>query len=163
MLIIRRAAPSDLHAITEIYNEAILNSISTMDTIVQSLDDRQTWLEQHGESYPVLVGEENGSILGWASLTKWSEKQGYSPTAEASVFIHKDHRGKSVGKRLLKELIVVGETEGFHLLVARIASSNSISLSMCRKLGFTDVGIMTEAGHKFGNYIDISVLQYLYS
>ncbi|RQV93543.1 N-acetyltransferase family protein [bacterium] len=163
LLTVRRAVSSDVPAITEIYNDAITNSIATMDTIIQSVQERRAWLEGHGEQWPVIVCDLNGEIAGWASLTQWSNRPAYSQTAEASVFVHKRHRAQGIGKRLLQELIVAGEKVGMHLLVARIATSNTVSLNMCRNLGFTDVGVMKEAGHKFGSYVDISVLQYLYS
>lgn len=163
LLTVRRAVSADVAAITEIYNDAIMNSIATMDTIIQSAQERQAWLEAHGKQWPVLVCEVNGVIAGWASLTQWSIRPAYSQTAEASVFVHKNYRAQGVGKHLLQALIEAGKAAGMHLIVGRIATTNSVSLNMCRALGFTDVGVMKEAGYKFGDYVDISVLQYLYS
>jgi L-amino acid N-acyltransferase YncA len=158
----RRAEYADLPAITEIYNEAIRNSVSTMDTIEKSIAERRVWFDIHAGPHPLIVADQDGVIAGWASLSQWSNRPAYSLTAEGSVFVHADYRAKGIGKLLLTELLALGKSAGLHLIIARIATVNEISLKMCRSLGFTDVGVMKESGLKFGKYIDIFVLQYLY-
>jgi L-amino acid N-acyltransferase YncA len=160
--IIRTAKLADLPAITEIYNEAIRSSVSTMDTVEHTVAERRYWFDIHTGPHPLIVAESEGVIAGWASLSQWSNRPAYSLTAEGSVFIHADYRSKGIGKLLLTELLALGKSSGLHVVVARIATVNEVSLKMCRGLGFTDVGVMKEAGFKFGKYIDISVLQYLY-
>ena len=159
---IRRAELADLPAITAIYNEAIRNTVSTMDTIEKSVAERRAWFDIHTGPHPILVAEQDGVVAGWASLSEWSNRPAYSLTAEGSVFIHADYRSKGIGKLLLTELLEAGKAAGLHLIIARIATVNETSLRMCLGLGFTDVGVMKESGFKFGKYIDISVLQYLY-
>lgn len=74
MLEIRRATVADLPVITEIYNDAILKTVATFDTETKTIEDREAWLEHHGEKYPVLVAVEDGVIKGWASLSPWSDR-----------------------------------------------------------------------------------------
>jgi phosphinothricin acetyltransferase len=161
-MMIRPAILDDLPAITEIYNEAIRNTVSTMDTVEKKVAERREWFDYHGDQYPLLVCEEQETVAGWASLNLWSDRIAYALTAEVSVFIHTEHRGKGIGKRLVKEIITAGKTAQRHLLVARISTENEISLNMFRRAGFTDLGIMKESGRKFDRWIDIVVLQFLY-
>ena len=58
MIVIRDAEIRDLVAITEIYNEAILNTTATLDTKVKSIEERKNWLSKHNHRYPVIVAEE---------------------------------------------------------------------------------------------------------
>jgi len=157
----RPATPADLAAITEIYNEAILHTVATMDTEPQTLDDRRRWLTRHDDNHPVLVAAKNGTVVGWASLNEWSDRPGYAVTAEVSLFIHPDHRGRGIGKQLLHEVLEAGRRTTLRSLVARIADENIVSLNLFRAVGFEDVGLMREVGKKFDRLIDIWVLQHL--
>jgi phosphinothricin acetyltransferase len=73
-LTIRLAQASDAAAIAEIYNEAILTTTATFDTEPKTVEEREQWLQSHDERHPVLVAEVDGRVLGWASLTIWSDR-----------------------------------------------------------------------------------------
>lgn len=40
---VRRATTDDLAAITDIYNEAILNTVATFDTKIKTAKEQKTW------------------------------------------------------------------------------------------------------------------------
>lgn len=73
-IIIRNAQIDDLPEITEIYNEAVVNSFSTFHLYPRSHDDQMKWFEKHGEKYPLLIAEEDESIVAWASISPYSER-----------------------------------------------------------------------------------------
>src|SRR5512136_2869705 len=100
MITIRQATLSDLKSITDIYNEAVLNTVATFDTNPKTLDEQKLWFEKHGTKYPVLVAVEAKAIIGWASLSAWSDRCAYADTAEISLYISVDYRGKGVGRKL---------------------------------------------------------------
>ncbi len=85
MLIIRPAKPDDLIGITDIYNEAILTTNATFDTETKTVESRKEWFESHDSRNPIIVAENENEIIGWASLSKWSDRCAYSDTAEISV------------------------------------------------------------------------------
>jgi L-amino acid N-acyltransferase len=159
MLNIRPATKNDVPLITEIYNDAILNTAATFDTEVKTLEDRMQWFLNHDSSHPVLVAEINGAVIGWASLTKWSDRCAYDSTSEVSVYVHKDHRGKGAGKRLLEILVLEGEKCGLHYLLARISEGNEASIHLHEQFGFSHVGIMHEVGFKFGKFLDVHMME----
>jgi L-amino acid N-acyltransferase len=163
MLHIRSTELKDIPAITEIYNDAILNTTATFDTEIKTIEDRTQWFHNHGEKYPVLTAETEGRITGWASLTKWSDRCAYEKTAEVSVYIHKDYRGKGIGKELLEQLILHGKKAGIHYMLARISEGNASSIHIHELFGFEHIGVMKEVGFKFGKFLNVHLMQKVFS
>jgi len=157
--IIRTAEKKDLEAIREIYNEAVLNSTSTFDIEPRTKKQQVEWFRQHKGIYSVIVYEINGEVKGWAALSKWSNRPAYKDTAENSVYVKKEFRNQGIGKALLNQLIKNAGQVGLHTIIARIASENEISIKIHKDFGFEIMGVMKEAGKKFGKYIDVTFMQ----
>jgi len=162
MLNIRPATKTDLPAITEIYNEAILNTAATFDTQPKSLQEQEQWFASHDARHPVLVAEQDGTIVGWASLSGWSDRCAYADTAEASLYVRKEYRGEGVGRLLSVALLEAGEKAGLHTVIARITEGNEASLRLAQSAGFELVGTMKEVGRKFGRLHNVHLLQRIY-
>jgi phosphinothricin acetyltransferase len=162
MIIVRKATPDDLTAITEIYNQAILKTTATFDTEPKSLEEQKVWFESHGPKYPILVAEQDNKIVGWASLSKWSDRCAYSDTAEISLYIDEKERGKGIGRKLLETIVLEGEKAGLHSIIARIAEGNEMSIHLHKSVGFEHIGVMKEVGRKFGRLLDIYLMQRIY-
>ncbi len=163
MLSIKPATSEHIHRITEIYNEAIQNTTATFDTEIKTEENRLQWLKDHDEQHPVIVAEINNEIIGFASLTRWSDRTAYDGTAEVSVYIDHNHRGKGVGKRMLEVITLEGEKAGLHNLISRITEGNLSSIHIHEQLGFEHIGVMREAGRKFGKYLDVHLMQKIFS
>ncbi len=162
MLVIRNAENDDLKAITEIYNEAIINTVATFDTQPKNIEEQKPWFEAHGPSCPIIVLEDKGMVCGWASLSRWSDRCAYSDTAELSVYVKAEFRGRGIGKQLLEAIVEKGREAGLHTLLARIAEGNEASLSMHEAVGFEHIGVMREVGRKFGKLLDVHLMQLIY-
>lgn len=156
---IRNAQLSDLSAITEIYNEAILTTTATFDTEPKSTSERLEWLRSHGERHPVIVAELDGMVVGWASLSGWSERKAYDDTAETSFYVKSEYRGRGVGRKLKEAIIGEARRLKFHTLIARIAEGGDASLHLNESFGFVRVGTLKEVGRKFGRLLDVHILQ----
>ncbi|HTX17774.1 MAG TPA: GNAT family N-acetyltransferase [Bacteroidota bacterium] len=156
---IRPATITDLAAITEIYNEAILTSTATFDTEPKSPSERQSWFDSHDASHPILVAEVDGKVAGWASLSKWSDRRAYDRTAETSFYVGSRFRGKGIGRKLKEAIIAEAVRLGLHTLIARVAEGSEESLHLNESFGFTRVGTMREVGFKFGKLLDVHILQ----
>ena len=162
MLSIRPALEKDQQAIMEIYNEAVENTTATFDTEKRSIVNQMEWFRKHKHNHPVIVGEENGMIKGWASLSPWSDRKAYDGTVEVSVYVHHDHRGKGIGKKLLEIITLEGKREKNHMIISRISAGNEISIHIHEQLGYRHIGVMKEAGIKFGRLIDVNMMQYIF-
>ena len=84
---IRRAKIADVAAITEIYNEAIATTTATFDTEPKTVAERSAWFEAHDERHPILVAVCEESVVGWSSLSKWSERRAYDDTSSGEAFV----------------------------------------------------------------------------
>ena len=162
MLQIRPATEFDISAITEIYNDAILNTTATFDTEVKTVEERLIWFRNHDTNHPVIVAEMKGDVIGWASLSKWSDRCAYDSTAEVSVYVHADFRDKGVGKRLMELITMEGKERGLHSLISRITEGNEKSIYLHERLGFANVGTLKEVGKKFGKLLDVHMLQIVF-
>jgi len=162
MLTIRAAKLSDLGAITDIYNEAILKTVATFDTETKTLEEQESWFAEHGPKYPMIVAEQDGRIVGWASLSRWSDRCAYSDTAEGSLYVKEEYQGKGIGRKLLEAIIRAGQKAGLHTVVARITGGNEASIHLCESVGFEHIGVMKEVGRKFGKLLDVNLMQKIY-
>jgi len=158
-LVIRRALPADLDAITEIYNEAIATTTATFDTEPKSSSERVTWFQAHGDRHPVLVADLSGKVVGWACLSPWSDRRAYADTAETSFYVKSEHRGQGVGRQLKAAVIDEARKLGFHTLIARVAEGSRESIHLNESFGFRHVGTLKEVGRKFGRLLDVHILQ----
>ena len=162
MVIIRKAKIEDLPGITSIYNDAIKNTVATFDTKIKTLEEQKVWFEEHGSKNPIIIAEKNNDIVGWAALSKWSDRCAYSDTAEISIYVKDAYQKKGIGKKLAKEIVKEGKESGLHLLIARITDENPVSIHLHESVGFTHIGIMKECGFKFGKRLDVILMQKLY-
>ena len=162
MLRIREARLADLRGITDIYNDAIRTTTATFDVAPKTMDEQRTWFEGHSSNYPILVAEDAGSIVGWASLSPWSDRCAYSDTAEISVYVAQGSRGKGIGKQLVKAILRSGKNAGLHTVIARVAEGNAVSVRMFEDAGFEHIGVMREVGKKFSKLIDVYLMQKIY-
>jgi L-amino acid N-acyltransferase YncA len=159
---IRRASIDDLMVITEIYNEAIHKTVATFDTTPKTLEEQKIWFNDHGPKNPIMVAECSGRVVGWASLSEWSDRCAYSDTAEISLYVKEEYRGKGIGKELLETIIQEGEKAGLHTVIARIAEGNEVSVHLHESVGFEKIGVMKEVGRKFGKLLDVYLMQKIY-
>ena len=156
---LRLANRCDAAAIAEIYNEAIATTTATFDVEPRSAEDRAAWLETHDERHPVFVAEVDGVVVGWACLSAWSDRAAYAGTGEVTYYVLSTHRGHGIGRYLQDALIAHAKAHGFHTLIARITAGNDASVRLCEAAGFERVGTMKEVGFKFGELLDVHVLQ----
>lgn len=161
MLSIRPATANDILRITDIYNDAILSTTATFDTETKTVEERMQWFLNHDEKHPVIVAEIESQVIGFASLSKWSDRCAYDGTAEVSVYIDRNHRGKGVGKRMVEVIALEGERAGLTNLISRITEGNLSSIHIHEQLGFEHIGVMKKAGKKFDRFLDVHLMQKL--
>jgi len=156
---IRRATLSDAAAIAAIYNEAIATTTATFDTEPKTVDERIQWLQSHDERHPILVAEIDGKVIGWASLTIWSDRPAYDDTAESSFYVHSTHRLRGIGRKLKEAIIEEARKLKYHTLIARITDGSRESMHLNESTGYVYVGTLKEVGRKFGKLLDVHILQ----
>jgi len=162
---LRLVQPDDAEAIRSIYNHEVTSGTNTFDLVGRSLEEQRAWIERHRGAHPAIVGvEEDGAragepVLGFAVVSPFRDRAAYATTVEDSVYVHRDHRGKGIGRALLDELLRLAAGHGFHAVIARISSENGPSIQLHRACGFETVGVEREVGRKHGRWLDVVELQ----
>jgi phosphinothricin acetyltransferase len=162
MILIRKAEDSDQEAIMGIYNEAVENTTATFDTELRSFEKQLSWFKAHKKNHPVLVAEKEKQVVGWASLSPWSDRCAYDATVEISVYVHHAYRSSGIGSQLMKAVIEEGRLQKNHTVISRITEGNEASIKLHEKLGFQHIGTMKEVGFKFGKFLDVQLMQLMY-
>jgi len=159
-MLIRDASPADLGALRDIYNDAVLNTTAIWNEVAIDLDNRRAWLELRAQQgFPVLVAEDAGEVVGYASYGPWRTFDGFRETVEHSVYVRADQRGKGVGPQLMQALVDRARAQGLHVMVAAIESGNAASIRLHERLGFATTGQMPQVGQKFGRWLDLTFMQ----
>ncbi len=157
---IRPARETDIPALMEIYNEAVLHTTASFDMERKDLENRKRWLFEHRGKYVIFVWEEEGIVKGYSSLSKYSDRKAYDKTAELSVYVGKAYRGQGIGCALTERALAFGkDREDIHVVISLITGENKISIALHEKLGFFFCGQMKEVGEKFGRVLDVSVYE----
>ena len=159
---VRLAKLSDAPEIAEIYNHEVLSSVATFDLVPKSLEEQREWLRDRSGALPCVVAiDTDDAVVGWACLSKYRDRPAYGTSVEDSIYVHQSHQGHGVGNLLLAELTRLADEHGFHSIFARIAGENSPSISLHKKHGFELVGVEKEVGRKFGQWLDVTLMQRL--
>jgi phosphinothricin acetyltransferase len=158
-MIIRPAELADAPAIAEIYNEAILTTTATFDTEPKTVQERTDWLQAHDARHPVLVAIVDARVVGWASLSPWSDRAAYDGTAETSFYVSAAFRGRGIGRKLKETIIHEARRLGYHTLIARVAEESVESIHLNESAGFVHVGTLKEVGRKFDRWLGVHIMQ----
>ena len=155
------ARPDDGEAIRAIYNVEVETSTVTFDLRPRTAAEQQAWLAARSGAHTALVAVEGDEVIGFGSLSPYKERPAYRTSVEDSVYVHRDHQGKGVGRAILAQLVEAGEASGFHAIFARIVGGHDASIGLHAALGFELVGTEREVGRKFGKWLDVVVMERL--
>ena len=156
---IRTAELADAGAIAEIYNQEVSTSTVTFDLVPRTVEQQEAWLTARSGAHTVLVGIEAGACVGFAAVSPYRDRPAYSTTVEDSIYVHREHHGRGVGRALLGSLVDTAGAHGFHTMIARIVGGHEASIALHRSVGFSVVGTEREVGRKFGRWLDVVVMQ----
>jgi phosphinothricin acetyltransferase len=160
MPIIRPSRDDDVAAIAAIYRHHVLHGTGTFEIDPPSEADmvgRRSDVLSKG--LPWLVAEDHGQVLGYAYCNWFKPRPAYRFSAEDSIYMHADARGRGLGRALLTELCASAERAGVRKLIAVIGDSNNGgSRGVHQALGFRDVGVLRSVGWKFGQWLDVVLM-----
>jgi L-amino acid N-acyltransferase YncA len=163
MIDIRPARREDCPGILAIYNDAVLTTTATYDYEPRTLEQRQSWFDEHQRiGFPIFVAvDESKGIVGWSALNRYHDRAGYRFTTENSIYIAADSRGQGIGKLLLAPLIESARTLGLRAIIAAIDGDNQVSIRLHARFGFETVGHFKKVGYKFNRWLDVVYMELL--
>jgi phosphinothricin acetyltransferase len=161
---LRAAEAHDAEAITDIYNYEVENTSATFDLVPRTIEAQREWIAARSGAFAAIVAEDSAAgVIGFAALSTYRDRAGYRTTVENSVYVHRNHQRRGVGRLLLTNLLEVAHSSGFHTVIARIDTQSIGSLALHKSLGFIEVGVEQQIGRKFGRWLDSAVLQKIIS
>ena len=154
---IRLARESDVEAMLAIYSPYVLETTVTFEYVPPTPDEFLARFQSITQKLPWLVWEEDGIVLGYASLP--FERAAYAWCAEPSIYLRRDARGRGAGKKLYEILESLLCAMGYVVSFAIITGENAPSLAFHRGLGYVPCGKMVKCGQKFGRWLDVYWLE----
>src|SRR3984957_15053658 len=155
-MIPRLATLNDAPFLAAIYNEGIEDRVATFEVRPRSVDDVRGWFD---ERHPIVVVEEDGQVVAFASTSTYRPRDCYAGIAEVSVYVAREFRRRGAGRAALDALIKEAENRGFWKLVSRVFPENKASRELIRSLGFREVGIYERHGQLDGAWRDVVIVE----
>jgi len=146
---------TDWKQVALIYQQGIDTGNATFQ---QNVPTAEEWDKSH-LGYCRLVACLNEEILGWAALSKVSDRCVYGGVAEVSVYVSTSHSGKKIGTQLMLALIKESEANGVWTLQAGIFPENTASVKLHENSGFRIVGRREKIGKMNGVWRDTLLLE----
>lgn len=154
----RPATAADASEIARIYNQGIEDRTSTFETRLRTEGDVRAWFDG---IHPIVVAEDAGRVVAFASTSTYRPRECYTGIAEFSVYVDRDARGKGAGRAAMNALISAATDAGFWKLVSRVFPENVPSLRLLQSLGFREVGIYRNHGQLDGQWRDVVIVELL--
>jgi len=143
--------------IATIYRLGIQSRHATFET---SVPDWEKWSSSKDLSSSfVLVDEEVNRVIGWAAISKVSNRRVYQGVGEHSVYLHPDYHRKGYGRFLLEKLIEHSESNGYWTLQSGIFPENIASIQLHKSCGFRSVGIREKIGKLDDEWRDVVLME----
>lgn len=156
---IRSAVPEDVPAMLAIYTPYVQKTAITFEYTPPTEAEFAARFARISATYPWLVLEQEGQVLGYAYADRAFEKAAYAWCADVTIYLDRDARGKGLGKALYQALEEALRRGGWQVLYALVTASNSPSLHFHAALGYRQVGLLAQSGWKLGQWQDVAWLE----
>jgi phosphinothricin acetyltransferase len=154
----REATSGDAPAIARIYNQGIAGRTATFETRLRTAADVAQWFDGR---HPIVVVEESGSVIAFASTSSYRPRDCYSGVAEVSVYVEERARGRGAGRAALGAVLAAARERGFWKLVSRIFPENAASRRLIAAHGFREVGVYEKHARLEGAWRDVVIVERL--
>ncbi len=158
---IRPVTVDDMPAITAIYAVEVTDLVNTYEYDVPDTAEMTRRMQDIcARDFPYLVAERDGQVVGYAYANTYRSRIAYQWTVENSVYVAAAAQGHGVGSALLGALIDECTQRGYRQMVAVIGEpSNTASIALHERFGFTHVGTFVGLGRKHGRWLDTVQMQ----
>ena len=159
---LRVAAPEDAAALVDIYAPYVRETAITFEYDVPSVAEFAARIAHTLESFPYLVAENDGEIVGYAYAGAFHPRAAYQWCVEMSVYVKRDVRRMGVGRKLYDAMEAILKLQRLTNVEACIAvpSAPDAHLTMDsvrfhERMGYRMVGAFHQCGYKFDTWYDM--------
>ncbi|HTO05880.1 MAG TPA: arsinothricin resistance N-acetyltransferase ArsN1 family B [Myxococcota bacterium] len=153
--VVRLAEPSDAAGVQAIYAPIVRDTAISFEVDPPSIEEMSRRIASTLQSYPYLVCDDDGEILGYVYGGRHRERGAYRWSVDVTVYIHERARRRGVGHALYSTLLPLLALQGFHRAYAGITLPNAGSVGLHEAQGFTPVGVYPAVGFKLGEWHDV--------
>lgn len=147
---IRPATVADVPRILEIYAPYIENTAISFEYTVPTAEEFTQRFLTVTARFPWLVWEEDGAVLGYAYGSLPFERAAYQWSAEASIYLCPEARGRGIGRKLYAALEDILRRQGYRKVYAIITTANEASVAFHKAVGYRHTATFPDCGYKFG-------------
>lgn len=160
-LTLRPATEADMASVQRIYADHVAHGLASFEETPPGIAEmRSRFLSLAGQSFPYIVAERGGRLLGYSYAGPYRTRSAYRFTVENSVYVDRAWAGQGIGRTLLSDLIIQCEKGPWRQMIAIIGNSgNRASIALHESLGFRLVGTLREVGFKHGQWVDTVLMQ----
>ena len=151
----RFASAADAAALLAIYGQYLDTSV-TFEQDLPSEEEFARRIGEYGGTHPYLVWEEGGRPVGYAYAHRLGERAAYQWSAELSVYLDRDSRGRGLGRRLYGALLELLRFQGVRTVYGCVTVPNPASERLHEAMGFQRTGVWHRSGHKGGAWRDVT-------
>jgi phosphinothricin acetyltransferase len=156
-LLIRLADPGrDAPAVADIYRPSVESGLASFEEVPPDAAEMQRRMATTLATWPWLVAELNGRVVGYAYAGPHHARPGYRWSVNVSVYVADGHAGRGIGRRLYRELFAILTRQGFVNVYAGVTVPNDASLALHRSVGMEPVGTYRRVGFKHGAWHDVA-------
>jgi phosphinothricin acetyltransferase len=157
---IRECTDADFPTITALTNRVIATTAIHFGYDPLADDELAALWSTQRATFPWLaMTDQAGDLLGYAKAGPWRARAAYRWTCETTIYLAETARGQGHGVALYTALLEACRARGFHSAIGGITLPNPASVALHEKLGFVPVGVVREAGTKFGAWHDVGFWQ----
>jgi L-amino acid N-acyltransferase YncA len=159
-LVIRPYRADDIAAVTRIYGHYVRDTVITFET--EEPDEAEMagrFATIASKGHPLLIGEMDGSVIGYAYASTYRAREAYRFTCEDSIYLAPTAVGHGIGGRLLGRLIEDSSKAGLRQMLAVITAERENSIRLHAKHGFRMIGRYEALGYKFDRWLDVVHMQ----
>jgi L-amino acid N-acyltransferase YncA len=159
-LVMRPYRPDDIPAVTRIYGHYVRETVITFETSEPDETEMATRFSTiSGKGHPLLIGEIDGEVIGYAYASTYRPREAYRFTCEDSIYLAPSAVGHGIGGQMLARLIAESSKTGLKQMIAVITAERENSIRLHTKHGFHMVGRYEAVGYKFDRWLDIVHMQ----
>lgn len=158
-LVIRKATLADAQAILDIYQYYRANTAVSINPASPSLLDCENLIKSTVATYPFLVAEREGQVVGFTYCKPYKADQAFAWSVETRIYVNHEASKQGVGSALHNALEHACKAQGICNLYLCITYSaeidkyrNDTSLVFHEKMGYRKEGEFENCGYKNGHW-----------